>query len=301
VIRAYDNKTPAASEAIRSKRSGMLDAMSETSPRERFAEIAHLPDERIGLAEAALWIAAEEQPGLDPDPWLARLDEMGERLRLRIEGLRDPLDRVERLSGFLTDEVGLRGNAEDYYDPRNSFLNEVLERGLGIPITLALIYIEVGRRAGVPLDGVGFPGHFLLRHSLHPQLLIDPFDGGRLLTQDDCREMLERLSGGTLPFDARLLRPSSPRQILARMLNNLRGVYLHRGEYLRAIGALDRVLLLDPDDVGARRDRGLLSLRWGDPARGIEDLEHYLRLEPEAPDHEAIEQVILEARQRRVN
>lgn len=274
--------------------------MSST-PRERFAAIARLPDEQIGLAEAALWIAAEEQPGLDPEPWLARLDSMGERLRPRVEDLRDPLDRVERLSGFLADEVGLRGNAEDYYDPRNSYLNEVLDRGLGIPITLALIYIEVGRRAGVPLDGVGFPGHFLLRHSHHTQLVIDPFDRGRLLTVDDCKEMLERLSNGTLPFDPRLLRPSTPRQILIRMLNNLRGVYLHRGEQLRVIGVLDRVLLLDPDDVGARRDRGLLSLRWGDPARGIEDLERYLALEPEAPDHEAIENVIAEARQRPVH
>ncbi|HEV2853923.1 MAG TPA: transglutaminase-like domain-containing protein [Thermoanaerobaculia bacterium] len=277
--------------------------MAETSstPRERFAAIACLPDDQIGLAEAALWIAAEEQPGLDPEPWLARLNSMGERLRSRVEDLRDPLDRVERLSGFLSDEVGLRGNAQDYYDPRNSYLNEVLDRGLGIPITLAMIYIEVGRRAGVPLDGVGFPGHFLLRHSHHTQLVIDPFDRGRLLTIDDCKEMLERLSNGSLPFDPRLLRPSTPRQILIRMLNNLRGVYLHRGELLRVIGVLDRVLLLDPDDVGARRDRGLLSLRWGDPARGIEDLERYLALEPEAPDHEAIENVIAEARQRPVH
>lgn len=272
-----------------------------STPRERFAEIAQLPDDRIRLAEAALWIAAEEQPGLDPEPWLARLDSMGERLRPRLEGVRDPLDRVERLSGFLSDEVGLRGNAEDYYDPRNSYLNEVLDRRLGIPITLALIYIEVGRRAGVPLDGVGFPGHFLLRHSLHTQLVLDPFDRGRLLTMDDCKEMLERLSNGSLAFDPRLLRPSTPRQILVRILNNLRGVYLHRGEQLRVIGVLDRVLLLDPDDVGARRDRGLLSLRWGDPVRGIEDLERYLALEPEAPDHEAIENVIAEARQRRVH
>src|SRR5215467_4471354 len=127
------------------------------SPRHRFAAIAGLPDERIDLAEAALWIAAEEQPGLDPSTWLARLDEMGERLRPRLRGVADELGRVEMLAGFLTGEVGLRGNEEDYYDPRNSFLNEVLERRLGIPITLALVYMELGRRAGVPLQGVGFP------------------------------------------------------------------------------------------------------------------------------------------------
>lgn len=271
------------------------------SPRERFAAIARLPDEEIDLAEAALWIAAEEQPELDPAPWLVRLDELGARLGSRLEGVRDELDRVGRLADFLREEIGLRGNAEDYHDPRNSFLNEVLARGLGIPITLALVYIEVGRRAGVPLDGVGFPGHFLLRHSHHPQLLFDPFDGGRVLTHDDCRKMLEKVSGGSLSFDQRLLRPATQRQILIRMLNNLRGVYLHRGELQRAIAALDRVLLLDPDDVGARRDRGLLSLRWGDPERGIEDLERYLLLEPEAPDYEQIETVIGAARQRRVH
>src|SRR3954453_20308426 len=213
-------------------------AMHTTSPpssspaRERFAAIAELPDERIDLAEAALWIAAEEQPGLDPALWLARLDEMDARLRPRLQEVPGELDRVERLAGFLVDEVGLRGNAEDYYDPRNSLLNEVLARGLGIPLTLALVYMEVGRRAGVPLVGVGFPGHFLLRHSLYPQLLLDPFEGGRVLTEQDCRQMLEKLSGGSLPFDARLLRPSSPRQILIRMLNNLRGIYLNRGEPL---------------------------------------------------------------------
>jgi regulator of sirC expression with transglutaminase-like and TPR domain len=280
----------------------MLPGMAGTSlPRERFAEIAALPDEEISLAEAALWIAAEEQPGLDPAPWLVRLDELGERLRPRLAGLRDELDRVERLASFLTGEVGLRGNAEEYYDPRNSYLNEVLARGLGIPITLALVYIEVGRRAGVPLDGVGFPGHFLLRHSRYAEILLDPFEQGRILTLDDCREMLAKVSGGSLTFDTRLLRPSTPRQILIRMLNNLRGICLHRGEMLRTIAVLDRVLLLDPEDLGAHRDRGLLSLRFGDPERGIADLERYLMLEPEAPDHDAIETLIGAARQRPVH
>ena len=274
---------------------------TDSSPRERFAAIAELPDERIDLAEAALWIAAEEQPGLDPAPWLARLDAMAARLRPRLEGVRDPRDRVALLAGFLEEEIGLRGNAEDYYDPRNSLLNEVLTRGLGIPITLALVYMEVGRRVDVPLHGVGFPGHFLLRHSRHDQLLFDPFDGGRPLTEEDCRSMLDQLSGGTLPYDARLLKPSSPRQILVRMLNNLWRIYLHRGDFLRTLSVLDRVLLLDPDDVGARRDRGLLSLRWGDPTRGIDDLERYLALEPEAPDHAAIESLIGEARGRHVH
>lgn len=281
--------------------ASFTSSSSSIGARERFAAIAGLPDERIDLAAAALWIAAEEQPGLDPALWLARLDEMAASLRPRLDGVGGDLDRVALLAGFLADDVGLRGNAEDYYDPRNSLLNEVLGRGLGIPITLALVYIEVGRRAGVPLAGVGFPGHFLLRHALCPGLLFDPFDRGRLLTEGDCRGMLEKLSGGSIAFDTRLLKTASPRHILIRMLNNLRRVYLHRGEFLRTIAALDRVLLLDPDDVGARRDRGLLSLRWGDPAGGIDDLERYLVLAPEAPDQAAIEGLIKEAGTRHVH
>lgn len=270
------------------------------SPRERFSAIAALPDERIDLGEAALWIAAEEQPGLDPALWLARLNAMADGVRPCLEGVCDPRTRVSRLAAFLHQEIGLRGNAEDYYDPRNSLLNEVLARGLGIPITLALVYMEVGRRVDVPLQGVGFPGHFLLRHAHDGRLLFDPFDG-RPLSEGDCRAMLERLSGGALPFDPRLLKAASPRQILVRMLNNLWRIYLHRGDFLRTLAALDRVLLLDGDDVGARRDRGLLSLRWGDPTRGIEDLEHYLLLEPEAPDQAAVESLIGQARLRPVH
>jgi regulator of sirC expression with transglutaminase-like and TPR domain len=266
------------------------------SPRERFVRIARLPDAEIDLAEAALVIAAEDQPGLDPDPWMARLNELAARLRPRLEGVRDELDRLGLLSGFLASEVGLQGNDGDYYDPRNSYLNEVLDRGLGIPITMALVFIEIGRRVGIPLDGVGFPGHFLLRHSLHPQIVLDPFRGGRVLTQDDCREILERLSGGSMPFDPRLLRPAGPRQILARMLNNLRGIHLHRGDLERTLAALDRLLILDPDDGAALRDRGLLSIRQGDLPRAVEDLERYLDLDPEAADHDAIADLVAEAR-----
>jgi regulator of sirC expression with transglutaminase-like and TPR domain len=226
---------------------------------------------------------------------------MADGVRPCLEGVCDPQTRVSRLAAFLREEIGLRGNAENYYDPRNSLLNEVLGRGLGIPITLALVYMEVGRRVDVPLHGVGFPGHFLLRHADDGRLLFDPFDDGRPLSEGDCRSMLERLSGGTLPFEARLLKAASPRQILVRMLNNLWRIYLHRGDFLRTLAALDRVLLLDADDVGARRDRGLLSLRWGDPTRGIEDLEHYLLLEPEAPDQASVESLIGQARLRPVH
>ena len=271
-------------------------AIHRQTPRERFAAIARLPEREIDLGEAALVIAAEEQPGLDPHPWLDRLDELGERLRPRLRLARNDVDRLAALLDLLFSEEGLRGNAEDYYDPRNSYLNEVLDRRLGIPITLALVCLEVGRRAGVPLEGVGFPGHFLLRLGNHPHVLIDPFDAGRLLTQKDCEELLARLTNGEMQFDPRLLRTAGPRQILHRILNNLRGVYLGRGEVDRLLPVLDRMLLLDPEDPSPRRERGILHIRCGDPYLGIQDLETYLEVEPTTDAHEEVAGLLVEAR-----
>ena len=270
--------------------------MSRNTPRERFAAISRLPERQIDLGEAALVIAAEEQPGLDPNPWLDRLDILGERLRPRLRRARNDLDRLGALLDLLFGEEGLRGNAEDYYDPRNSYLNEVLDRRLGIPITLALICLEVGKRAGIPLEGVGFPGHFLLRLGNHPHVLIDPFEAGRLLTQRDCEELLARLTNGEMRFDPRLLRTAGPRQILHRILNNLRGVYLNRGEMGRLLPVLDRMLLLDPEDPSSLRERGILHTRYGDPYVGVQDLETYLEVDPSAADQEEIFGLLVEAR-----
>jgi regulator of sirC expression with transglutaminase-like and TPR domain len=269
---------------------------SRMTPRERFAAISRLPERQIDLGEAALLIAAEEQPGLDPYPWLDRLDDLGERLRPRLRRVRNDFDRLAALLDLLFGEEGLRGNAEDYYDPRNSYLNEVLDRRLGIPITLALVCLEVGKRAGVPLEGVGFPGHFLLRLGNHPHVLIDPFDGGRLLTQRDCEELLARLTNGEMKFDPRLLRTSGPKQILHRILNNLRGVYLTRSDVGRLVPVLDRMLLLDPEDPTALRERGVLQIRCGDPHLGIRDLETYLGTDAGGDDHEEILGLIVEGR-----
>ena len=270
--------------------------MSRMTLRERFAAIARLPERHIDLGEAALVIAAEEQPGLDPHPWLDRLDELGERLRPRLRRVRNDFDRLGALLDLLFGEEGLRGNAEDYYDPRNSYLNEVLDRRLGIPITLALICLEVGRRAEIPLEGVGFPGHFLLRLGNHPHVLIDPFDAGRLLTQRDCEELLARLTSGEMRFEPRLLRTAGPRQIIHRILNNLRGVYLNRGETDRLLPVLDRMLLLDPEDPAALRERGILHTRLGDPSLGVQDLETYLEVDPAADDQEEIAGLLVGAR-----
>jgi regulator of sirC expression with transglutaminase-like and TPR domain len=269
------------------------------SPRERFAAIVRLPESQIDLGEAALWIAAEEQPGINPNPWLDRLDELGARLEARLRGTRNELDRLSALNELLFTEEGLRGNSDDFYDSRNNLLNEVLDRRLGIPITLAMVCMEVGRRAGLALEGVGFPGHFLLRLARHPQVILDPFDSGRILTMSDCEKMLERMTRRSVEqLDPRLLTPAGPRQILQRVLNNLRGIYIHRGDLERTVAVLDRLLLLDPHDPAPLRDRGLLHVRWGDPEQGIGDLESYLAADADLEDSEEVAEVLAEARRR---
>lgn len=268
-----------------------LRPRSDLPPRHRFAAQAALPDGEIDVAAAALWISAEERGGgVEVERWLRRLDALAAELRPRLERLADgagaDLARLEELCRFLFEDHGFRGDRDDYYDPDNSLLDRVLERRRGIPLTLAVVMMEVGRRVGVPLLGVGFPGHFLVRHAAHPDLFFDPFAGGRVVTSDDCRRILRRVCPG-LPFHPRLLRPVSRRCLLHRMLTNLRAIYMARGEWERAVAVLDRILLLGPDDAVHLRERGLLRLRCGDTA-GFHDLVRYLELEPEAPDREAL-------------
>lgn len=262
--------------------------MTFISPRQRFSELAARPDSELDLAEGALLISAEENPGLDPEPYLDRLYGWAEELGTRLEDAEGELQRLEALCHFLYREKRLRGNRDDYYDPRNSFLDQVLERGLGVPLTLAVVLIEVGRRVGVPLNGVGFPGHFLVRHACHPQILLDPFDGGNLLTQGDCAEILQRVTRNRIPFKPELLETVGPRQILLRMLNNLCGIYLSRGEVGRSLSVVERKLLLYPHEVEYLRERGVLRLKEGRGAEAVADLECYLEARPEAPDWDEI-------------
>lgn len=263
--------------------------MSGEAPRLSVRErlVARLRDleEPGALAEAALLIAAEEYPALDVAAWLARLDALGARARERVPPRGDADQTAAALTRLLVEDYGLRGNDADYYDPRNSFLNEVLERRLGIPLTLSLVYMDVGARAGVAVRGVGLPGHFVVRLERGETVrLLDPFNGGRPLDEANCRRLVERLGGGRLRFEPAHLRAVSARAILIRMLANLKGVYTALGDWRRARGAVDRILLLAPEAVGELRDRGLLSARLGEPVAAIGDWEAYLRRVPDAKD-----------------
>lgn len=252
--------------------------------RARFETLVRgVTDDAIDLAEAALLIGAEAEPGTDLDRWRGRLQTMGAEAAPRVQAASGPGEQVRALCRFLYDEYGLRGNRDAYYDPRNSYLHHVLSRGLGIPITLAVVVIEVGRRAGVPLVGVGFPAHFLVRHR-DAELFIDPFDAGRPLTVDGCRQLLDGLTGGSVSFEERFLQPTPTREVLARMLRNLKAVHLQRGELDLALAAVDRLLVVHPDDPDERRDRGLLHAGLHRYGPALVDLERYLAARPDAAD-----------------
>jgi regulator of sirC expression with transglutaminase-like and TPR domain len=268
--------------------------------RARFSEIASLADEAIDLGEASFLIAAEEYPGLDVCACLSELDAIARDLEPQVRGATGEVERIAVLAHYLHEVRGLRGNEEEYYDPRNSYLNEVLHRGVGIPISLSVVYLEVAKRLGIPLLGIGFPAHFLIKYdgSASAEVFIDPFNGGRLLTEGDCKQFLTRLTNGQVPFRRRYLLPMNNRQILGRMLNNLKGVYLRQRDFARALAAVDRLLLLSPELTREYRDRGAIHLQMEAFRLALLDFERYLREGPDAEDVEIITTTVEELRRR---
>jgi regulator of sirC expression with transglutaminase-like and TPR domain len=257
--------------------------MSEA--RSRLAAMA--AGDHLGVAEAALWIAAEEYPGLDVAAYLLRFDALAAEVRDQVRAAAEPAERVARLNQFLFVEHGFVGNSENYYDPRNSFLNDVLDRRAGLPITLSIVYCEVAQRLDLPMCGVGFPGHFLVKHAAEPEILVDPFSGS-VISVEDCVERLRRLYGREIRFDRRLLRGASDREIVARILANLKQVYLRQQDLVRALACVDRILLFRPDDARELRDRGVLYQRLECFAAAARDLQRYLDLAPADPGAEAV-------------
>lgn len=230
------------------------------------------------LASAALAIAQFEYPRLDPAPWVTQLNEFGREAARRLSGLAEMRDRVTALNSFLFGTLGFAGNRQQYLDPRNSYLNEVIERRLGIPITLAIVYIEVGRRAGLPLVGIGFPGHFLVgcEGDRDEGLIIDAFNGGTLLSQADCHEVLREHAGEDVPWHPSFLDATDRRAIVLRMLGNLKRAYVTLRWFDYARRAAGLLLAIDPSAVTELRDRGLLSYHLQDFTSALKDLEGYL-------------------------
>jgi regulator of sirC expression with transglutaminase-like and TPR domain len=257
------------------------------NPRERFAALATLPDSQIALDEAALWIAAEEYPELDVAGYMGELDALAEAARSRLLTARGDTERITQLNRFLFVESGFHGNRDDYHDPRNSYLNEVLERRCGIPISLSLVYLAVTARLGLAVQGVGFPGHFLVKWQGDPGTLVDPFDG-KPLSMEDCERRLYSL-GEAMPLQPEVhLRTASSREILARILGNLKQVFLSRGDFEQALAQSERILLLYPDAATEVRDRGLIFEQLACFAAAAADLDHFLELAPGDPGAEDV-------------
>ena len=254
--------------------------------------VAHLPESEIVLDRSALALAATEYPDLDIGRELASMDSLAAGAARRLGDRRDPLFCLNALSEFLFDEIGFRGNEEEYYDPRNSYLNDVLARRLGIPITLALVYVETGRRLGVPLSGIGLPGHLVVGHRELDGLFVDPFNGGILLTEQECAQRIEQVNWGQVPWDPRYLAPLSNRALIARMVRNLKGAYLGRNDYAKALRMIDWLLEAQPQASVELRDRGIVKYRMGDYPMALQDLERYLASTEPAGDSEAVRTLI---------
>jgi regulator of sirC expression with transglutaminase-like and TPR domain len=268
-----------------------------TPARERFAQLVGNSNDDFNLAEAALLIAQETQPDMDIAAYLHRLDALASAVRERLPGTPEASAIIAQLNQILFQEEKLSGNVTDYYDPRNSFLNEVLDRKTGIPITLSVIYLEVGRRLGLSLVGVGFPGHFLVKYTgPDGEVVLDPFHGGVQLSHEQLAQKLREMYGDGNPFLGQipqLLTPASKREILVRMLRNLKGVYLQRNDFSRALQAIDWILLVDPTLAVEIRDRGAVHQRVGQLQAASRDFRRYLQLAPQAQDAEAIRGILV--------
>jgi regulator of sirC expression with transglutaminase-like and TPR domain len=242
------------------------------------------------VAPAALAIARIEYPALDAETYLDRIEAMGNNAADRLSGVSiASSEAITLLNEYLFDEEGFVGNREHYEDPRNSFLNEVLDRRRGIPISLAVIYMEVARRAGLEITGVNFPGHFLLRAAsplVGDDLIIDPFHGGALLSEFDCRQLLRSHLGDDEAFDGSLLIPATRHDIVVRMLVNLKRLYVRMRSFPQARFVSTLLLTVDPSAIGELRDRGLLAYHLEDFASALRDLEEYLRLSPNEAETE---------------
>ena len=271
--------------------------MDESAQYQAFAEAVSAPD--IDLARVALTIALPEYPDLDVPEHLSRLDRLAERVS-EAAGVDDSAyRRLACVDYVLFKRECFEGNEDDYYDPENSFFNRVMERRRGIPITLCVLYMEVARRAGLDVQGVGFPGHFLVKTVYEDQeVFVDPFHGTSILSPSDLQGLLDKLYGGRLEVQPEFLSAVSKRQIVQRMLNNIKLIYSNRQDLKRCLRTVEHPVILNPDDADQLRDRGLLRLRLEDSAGALADFERYLELAPDAESAQAVREQIERIRRR---
>jgi regulator of sirC expression with transglutaminase-like and TPR domain len=260
--------------------------------RTRLRALIRQPESRLNLAEAALCIAWEDQGVGQPARWLGELDALADQARARIAGLMQPHEVIVMLNSYLFGECGFHGNTQEYNHPANSFLDQVLQTRTGLPITLSVVYLEIGWRLGLPVAGLALPGHFLVRFGVGADsLFIDPFDQGRLWSHEQCQAQIATFYGAAArQIIDQLMEPPSRRAILARILRNLKNIYAEREDVPAALAATERICLIEPDNPQELRDCGLLRARLGQLHRALEDLERYARMAPRAADLPRIRQ-----------
>ncbi|MEA5551386.1 SirB1 family protein [Anabaena cylindrica UHCC 0172] len=267
--------------------------MNFSPARQYFYQEIQQSDESINLAKAALYIAQEEYPDLDIEEYFNALDTIAVELQERLPSSRYPLRVIQSINQYLYDDLGYKGNKVNYYDPRNSFFNDVIERRTGIPITLALVYLEVAKRIDFPMVGVGMPGHFLIRPDINDiEIFVDAFNGGEVMFAQDCQERLSQIYQQSVTLQPEFLAAVSNRQILARILTNLKYIYLKQQDSERSLAAVERILLLFPGVSLEVRDRGLLYYKLGQFTQAIDDLQSYLAKVPDAEDATVIRQLL---------
>ena len=259
-----------------------------------------IEDDRIDLLRAALTFARIESPQLDIEHYVHRVEELAHRVAAAIHDADDAAECVAALNRVLFQEEMFHGNAADYYDSRNSFLHDVLDRRLGIPITLSLLYMEVGRRAGFPMFGVGMPGHFLVKHYdvNGRSFLIDAFERGAIVTEEDCRRKVDSIYAGQITLQPHFLLTVTRRQMLTRMLNNLRTIYLSLRDFRRAVQVVDLILAIYPRSPEDVKQRAALRYNLGDNSGALADFEEYVKMAPDASDAEEVRQTALALRRR---
>ncbi|GIW46379.1 MAG: hypothetical protein KatS3mg078_0256 [Deltaproteobacteria bacterium] len=270
--------------------------MKVSEARRLFIEaVSKKREEEIELARAALLFAKElEYPELDIERYMDAICSMAEEVRRYLGGSSDPELVIEKISRYLFFEKGFKGNTRDYYNPKNSFLNDVLDGKLGIPITLSILYMEIAGRVGLSVSGVGFPGHFLVKCKGRQgeDILIDPFNEGRVISERDCQTLLNRIYRGRLRFRREFLASATKKQILARMLRNLKLGYINSRNYKKALPVIDLILIVDPIAVDELRDRGLIYYALECFSQALSDLETYISLFPNASDRDLINHCI---------
>jgi regulator of sirC expression with transglutaminase-like and TPR domain len=256
--------------------------------------LSRTPEAPLDVGEIALWLAKDEFPQLDVDAHLGELNAMAHEAGRYIHG--DLPMRMDGLCRYLFHDMGFHGNVKEYYDPRNSYLNQVLERRTGIPITLSALTMAVGRRAGLRMEGIGLPGHFIVKAvAANQEVLVDPFHGGRRLSEADCENLVRQATGVAFEVSAVALQGLPVGSIVRRLLANLKGIYLNLEDYPRGLRVMERMHQLNPQDVVLRRDLGATLVKIGQFGKAIDHLRVYLAQAPEADDTEVIGTILKRA------